>query len=188
MRKKKCINKRRNMQYALLKITDNYNCLIDAHEIMALESKKSIIENELDDSSFKLKILYGFYYQQIDKKFTDSEVSSHINDSINKWLIHLSGLKGIYLGINDILLLKNFSNKTAFASLVALPDEFQLKGQVKTAFVRYHDISIQDNLINRLGLFSFFEEETRNISDLTELNWKNKVDREKVISKAFSIF
>ena len=100
----------------------------------------------------------------------------------------MSGLKGIYLGINDILLLKKFSNKTAFASLVALPDEFQLKGQVKTAFVRYHDISIQDNLINRLGLFSFFEEETRNISDLTELNWKNKVDREKVISKAFSIF
>lgn len=177
------------MQYALLEVSKNACVLIDANELQALNSEEPIIENELDESSFKLKIFYGFYYQQIDKKFTDTQVLSHIDDSINKWLIHLSGLKGIYFGIDEIMLLKKDSNKTAFAALVSVPDEFQLnsKGQAKTAFVRYHDLSIQDNLLNRLGLFSFVREEKRNINDLTKLNWKNKVDKERAVKNAFSI-
>lgn len=178
------------MQYALLQVSKDACVLIDANELQVLNSKEPIIENKPEDeSSLKLKIFYGFYFQQIDKKFTDAEVSSHIDDSINKWLIHLSGLKVIYLGIDEIMLLKKDSNKTAFAALVSVPDEFQLnsKGQAKTAFVRYHDLSIQNNLLNRLGLFSFVREEKRNVKDLTKLNWKNKVDKERAVKNAFSI-
>lgn len=178
------------MQYALLERNEDIDVLMDWNEIQALKSEKPIIENKLDESSFKLRIFYGFYYQQIARKFTEDEVSSHINYSINKWLIHLSGLRGIYLGIDEIMLLKKKPNKTAFAALVSAPNEFQLnsEGQAKTAFVRYHDLSIKVNLLNRLGLFSFVREEKRNVEDLTELNWKDKVDKEKAIRDAFSIY
>lgn len=178
------------MQYALLQVSKDAHVLIDANELQVLNSEAPIVENKPDESSLKLKIFYGFYFQQIDKKFTDAEVLSHIDDSINKWLIHLSGLKVIYLGIDEIMLLKKDSNKTVFAALVSVSDEFQLnsKGQAKTAFVRYHDLSIQNNLLNRLGLFSFVREEKRNVKDLTKLNWKNKVDKERAVKNAFSIY
>jgi hypothetical protein len=179
------------MQYALLQVAENYRCLVDANELKALNTgEEHIIERPLDDSLFQLKIFYGCYFRQKDKNYTDSDVLSHIEEAKDKWLIHLSDMTGIYLGIKDIIILeKDQQNRLAFASLVSVPAEFELnRGNAKTAFLRWHNTSILTNLLNRDGLFSFISEEKRNIHDLNQQNWKNKVDRERAVKNAFSIY
>lgn len=178
------------MQYALLPVNESYRCLVDANELKALNTgEEHIIERPLDDSLFKLKIFYGCYFRQKDKNYTDSDVLSHIEDAKDKWLIHLSDMTGIYLGIKDIIIFeKDQLNRLAFASLVSVPVEFELNRNAKTAFLRWHNTGILTNLLNRDGLFSFISEEKRNIHDLNQQNWKNKVDKERAVKNAFSIY
>jgi hypothetical protein len=139
------------MQYALLQVTENYRCLVDANELKALNTgEEHIIERPLDDSLFQLKIFYGCYFRQKDKNYTDSDVLSHIEDAKDKWLIHLSVLSGdmtgIYLGIKDIIILeKDQQNRLAtetgyFLSLVKKSGIFMI-------------------LINKIGKIKLIEKE-----------------------------
>lgn len=180
------------MQYAFLQITDKYKCLVDANELLTLNSNLGEFkENPLDDSSFIFKIFYGAYFPQRDKKLSYQSALEHIDNAKDKWLIHLSKHDGIYMGIKDLVILSDNSNKIPFASLVSVPPSFELnkKGQAKTAFLRWHNLDIITNLINRDGLFSFVREERRNMNDiiLTPDNWKTKIDEKRAIKNAASI-
>lgn len=181
------------MQYAFMKITEKYKCLIDANELLTLNSDiTDFKESPLDDSNFIFKICYGFYYPQLDKKLNLESILNHIEDAKNKWLIHISKNHGTYLGINDLVLFPEYfktRQKIPFAALVSVPPTFQLniKGQAKTAFLKWHNLDIITNLINREGLFALVREEKRNTKNLTIENWKDKIDKERAIRNAFSI-
>lgn len=181
------------MQYALMSVTEKYKCLIDAHELLTLQSNLTDFkESPLDDSNFIFKLFYGFYFPQPDKKLSYEKILTHIEDVKNKWLIHISKNYGIYFGINDLVLFPEdfiHTKKIPFASLVSVPPTFELnkKGQAKTAFLRWHNLDIITNLINRDGLFSFVREEKRNTKDITEKNWEDNIDKERAIRNASSI-
>ncbi len=54
----------------------------------------------------------------------------------------------------------------------------------RTAYLRWHNMDILTNLINRMGLFAFSAEEKRFKQPLTESNWKERIDYTRAVRVA----
>lgn len=199
------------MQYAIMKLTDDKNVLIDAGELFAfhgaLESNDPssfVIDEEPNEDLCKLHLVYGIYKPQPDEKFPRSEVIRHAKDAVNKWLVHLDKDKCVYLGIEDIVihdqpLLKKCnchnscskphkSDDLVFSALLSLPEDVAIGDKSSfalTAFLRYREqMDVLTNMLNRLGLFAFKAEERRYKGELTEDNWKGRIDPKRAYSAA----
>ncbi|WP_063664359.1 hypothetical protein [Aliivibrio fischeri] len=192
-------------QYAIL-VLDKENksgALLDIAEDHILSVDPSdIIESGKDKSQFIHKLVYGRYMVQRDFSFPRSEIKRHINDAVDSWLAHISQDTVIYLSIEDIEIIDVVltsmcshcpePHKTAdipFAALISCPPDFKLnnEGFAKTAFLRWHDMDIHTNLLNRMGLFAFTYEENDPQSPFTKENWKHDIDYDKATEKALKV-
>lgn len=189
-------------QYAFL-VLDKENktgALLDIAEDHILSVKPSdIIESGKDESHFVNKLVYGRYMVQSDLSFPRNEIKRHINEAVDSWLAHISQDTVIYLSIEDIEIIDVTLTATCshcpkphktsdipFAALISCPPDFELnnEGFAKTAFLRWHNMDIHTNLLNRMGLFAFTYEEADPEALLTKESWKNGIDYEKATEKA----
>ncbi len=192
------------MQYALMQLSKG-NVLFDANEIYAFEQgiEKLTLSPSDDDyeATLQKQVVYGVYLPQTDFKFPRSEVKRHIQECINKWLIHIRGLDVIHLGIEDIEIFYDVvitshcghcpkphaTDNIAFAALLTAPKDFTLgngKTQAKTAYLRWHDIDVLTTLLNRKGLFSLIAAEKRFKTEPTAENWRERIDSRRAIRLA----
>lgn len=183
------------MQYALMKL-DKGKFLIDAHELIYInnyiDSGKIIQDSPPEDEdNLKHKLVYGCYFQQIDRGYTEQDINDQINFAINKWLVHLADdSKVIYLGIDDIEIIQRNERRLMFAALISAPEEFIInqKKQAKTVYLRLHNLDLLTNLVNREGLFALGMQESLDESVvLTKENWRQYIDFNKAIKRCSTI-
>lgn len=197
------------MQYALMKGPQDKLFLMDANELrsfhLALDSKDPgnyMKESTPDDSGMQCRIVYGAYKPQED--FPRSEITRHINDALNVWLVHFTEDTCLYMGIEDIIVYDepilttcghsgcktlHKSKDVAFSALLQLSPDIKIgtkKTQAVSAFVRYFEqMDAMTNLLNRLGVFAFKAEEKRvPKAGITSDNWKKYVDHKRAFSAA----
>lgn len=192
------------MQYALIKLS-NGTALIDANEIYALEQGlEHLTESDHDEqyeSTLIRQVVYGVYIPQNDFEFPKSEIKRHIEECMNKWLIHIKGTHAIHVGIEDIepyydvtitshcghCPTPHATNNIAFAALLIAPKDFKLgngKTQAKTVYLRWHNMDILTTLLNRKGLFSLIASEKRFKSEPTLENWRTYIDPKRAVKYA----
>ncbi|MFB1079509.1 hypothetical protein [Photobacterium damselae] len=189
------------MQYALLESPNpenDYCFLVDANELKGLfDGLDYIVQNDVpdDETTLPLTLVYGVYMPQPFFEFPKSEIRRNILKSVNHWLTYLKGNTVVYCGLEDIELLDitvmkscghcprpHASNDVAFAALMRIPQDLKLgngKTQAKTVFLRWHDMDVLTNLINRDGLFSLIAPEKRIKEELDSNNWKTFIDYQR---------
>ncbi len=192
------------MQYALFSIRDDqFRPMLDAAEIYPLEmGVDQLIDQEPredEEANLTLTIVYGTYKPQPDLNFPKSEIKRHILADVNHWLVHLNGLKTVYLAFDDI---EPFFDVTlvsgcghcpkphatqdvAFAALMRLPKDFVFgKTLAKTAYLRWHNMDALTNALNRKGLYALIAPERRFTKALTKDNWRERIDQKRAIKYA----
>lgn len=188
------------MQYALMAITETRRCLVDAHELYALSQKIVQDSDDFSEDALSYRLLYGVYKPQPEYDFPRSEIRRHIDESLDKWLIHIDGTRVINLGIeaielSDSILLRQCghcpaphkSPDVAFAALVKAPPRFVVRNRSRhasTVFLRWHNRDVLTTLINRKGLFAFTSEEKRVTRPLTPENWRERIDNPRLLREA----
>ncbi|MGF1871999.1 hypothetical protein [Photobacterium indicum] len=190
------------MQYAKIICDEEKKAgaLLDAAEIVMLKtSPSSIIEQHQDNTQCVSKLVYGRYMPQPDMDFPRSEVKRHIHNAIGQTLAHIRHDTAVYLEIEAIELIDvtltincghcpapHKTNDMPFAALIACPAQFELnkRGFAKTAFVRWHEMDIPTNILNRMGLFAFICEERRYHSHPTIDNWASRIDYRRATQRA----
>ncbi|MDD9196853.1 hypothetical protein PVK62_13575 [Aliivibrio sp. S3MY1] len=190
------------MQYALFLIgeKEQHRPLLDAAELHALNATLSnITENDKNESQFVQKLVYGRYKPQPDFHFPRSEVKRHINSAIGFCLAHISNTHVTYLSIDDIKIIDvnlttscghcptpHKSNDIPFAALISCPSDFELnkRGAAKTVFLRCHNVDIQTDLLNRMGLFALICEDRSYSSPVTKDNWTSRINYRRATKKA----
>lgn len=188
------------MQYALIAITDKHRCLVDAHELYVLSQNTVQDSDDFSEQNLSYRLLYGVYKPQPEYDFPRGEIRRHINESLDKWLIHIDGTCVINLGIeaielSDSILLRQCghcpaphkSPDVAFAALVKAPSRFVIRNKSRhagTAFLRWHNRDVLTTLINRMGLFAFTSEEKRFTRPLTAENWRERIDHRRLLREA----
>lgn len=188
------------MQFAMIAITETRRCLIDVHELYALREGTVQDSDDFREDNLPYRLLYGVYKPQPEYDFPRSEIRRHIDESLDKWLIHIDGTGVMNLGIevialSDSILLRQCvhcpkphkSADVAFAALVKAPPRFVVRNRSrhgKTVFLRWHDRDVLTTLINRKGLFAFTSEEKRVTRPLTPENWRERIDHSRLLREA----
>lgn len=186
------------MQYALIEIAKNHLHLIDANEIRILdEDEKNISETEFNEKEAKYIVAYGAFLpshvSRIDKSLAlqllkdyQDYFFGYINKN-NKCV--LFGIKEFF-GFSDVIV-RGQSYIAPFACLLEVDEKFSLCSGAfaRSAFLRASNLSIQDNILNRQGIFAISQEEkqkTKN-QEITLENWKDFISLERINKVALKI-
>jgi len=184
------------MQYAIMKIQEDLNILIDALEVSALDNY-SHRENEvsvvpLSDDVQDLKVVYGVFMPQPDSE--KEEVVKQITESVGYIISNIELEEEtcciIDMELVDIELYEQYGEGTynpkgqyiPFAALIRTGREIpKLKQRAITAFLRYANMGPLTNTLNRFGIFSIRDEERRIKKEVTVEKWKEFIDEERVM-------
>lgn len=189
------------MQYALMELNDR-RFIFDSHEHVLLfgGGLDSFLFKEppASDDNIPLKLVYGVYMPQPD--LSKSQIRQDIRMAVNKWLVCVHGGACNYCGIEDIELLDvtimsqcghcpkpHATSNVAFAALMKIPSEIVLgngKTQARSVFVKYNNLDIPTNILNRKGLFALVCEEKRVRTELSIENWRGFIDYKRAVRYA----
>lgn len=181
------------MQYAIIKLA-NIKVLIDALELQSLQiHKNEIFDVEDDDEeNLPMKIVYGAYLPQY------SETSHQAIESMVKanrhWLGYVSKNQCFKIGLTELKTYDPVSLAQTFyipfAALVSTNVNVNKNSKKAiSAFLRYSDKPVDENIINRKGIFAINAQENRIKNRIvTQENWLEFVDDNRAILSATKIY
>lgn len=189
------------MQYAIMKMGENLNLLIDAVEVSALDDyahrENEVKDIPLSDDVQELKVVYGVFMRQPDSE--KEETVKQVKESIGYVISHIELDEDacciIDMELVDIQLYEQYGEGTynpngryiPFAALIrtgfVIP---KLNQRAITAFLRYENMGPLTNVLNRFGIFSIRDEEQRIRKEVTVWKefieiWKEFIDEERVM-------
>ncbi|WP_234498167.1 hypothetical protein [Vibrio maritimus] len=192
------------MQYALITLEGAaFRPLVDAAEIYAfnqgIDEFQDAPPTDNDKQSLDMAIVYGVYKPQPDMQFPKSEIKRHLLEGVGHWLAHIHGLETLYLLLEDIEMFDDVTlvshcghcpkphatKDIAFAALMGVPKVFEFgKTLAKTTYLRWHDMDVLTNALNRKGLYTLIAPEKRFSKALTKANWRSRIDQKRAIKYA----
>lgn len=179
------------MQYAIMGLEpekDIYR-IIDANEYYELihSKDKEITDFEPDDIELILKLVYGTIIPQY--KTHRKEIEEGINMALGKALAYVDKGVSTLIELVDIEVSKEeIHGKIPFSALIKTNLTIDNKShQAISAFLRYENMTVQNNLLNRFGIFAIKEQENRIKEQLSKDNWKKFIDENRVLKVANKI-
>lgn len=171
------------MQYAVWKLSEDMNVLVDALEAQAVDEyahKEDAVYNyEFNEDKAKYSIIKGSVMKNPDKNLDEvieevymrvDHLFGYIDYENNKCVNH-------DFGLIDIKLDEPTENlEIPFVALISTNytlDNLDIRN--KTAFLRYGDLPIPTTIINRAWLLSIENETFRNSNEITIENWKDYI-------------
>lgn len=177
------------MLYCLWQITPDERILVSAMEFSLFDiymekinAESSAIQETDEIEKLSYKIVYGIVMfqegekvERVKERILDTKNYAYIDLEEN--MVNVSSYQDIVFGeVNDF-------NQIPFAALMQTNHEFQKNMPYSvTMFLRYYDMDVLDNLVNRKYLLACRYAE--NISDLTEENWREYIDYQKMYEVA----
>lgn len=182
------------MQYALMKVADNHMILIDALELQSLNRHKDNIQDveEKDEENLPFKVVYGSYQPQVGKTVEDA--LKDIEFAKNKWLGFIKGDQCFKIGLSDIKVHDPVQKKNGFhipfSALISTHVDVNHNSRKSvSAFVRFGNLSIADNVANRGGILAINAQENRiKNREVNEENWLEFEDTERAILSASKVY
>lgn len=179
------------MQYALMGLDPEKDVfiIIDANEYKELiDSKdKKIADIEPDDNELILKLVYGTIIPQY--KIQRKDIEEGLNTALGKALAYVDNGVSTLIELVDIEVSKEeINDRIPFSALIRTNLTIDnKKHQAISAFLRYGNMTVQDNLLNRFGIFAIKEQENRIKEQLSKDNWKTFIDENRVLRVASKI-
>ncbi|WP_026883647.1 hypothetical protein [Clostridium akagii] len=180
------------MQYAIIEINKEKNIsrIIDASELYELKNLKKgedIKEISPNENELILKLVYGAIVPQYDTDI--AEIEAGVKMSINKALAYVKdGIANEFELVDIKLLNSEIENKIPFSALIHTNLKIDnKKHQSMSAFLRYKNMKVQDNILNRFGIFAIKEQENRIKEVLSKDNWKSFIDENRALRVASKV-
>ncbi|PIE92794.1 hypothetical protein CO726_24830 [Bacillus fungorum] len=172
------------MQYALWEIKERL-FLVDAEEYSALTTKGEYKQDEPTEEESLKKLVYGSFKIQAD--YDKKEAIEEAKNSVGYALGHIKGKTCHYIELLDLELREDqevLHGEIPFSALIRTDLKIPRKNEPAiSAFLRYGNMEIGDNILNRFGIFAIKGEE-KGLTNLTKENWKEFINEKKEIKVA----
>lgn len=180
------------MQYAIIKLA-NIKVLIDALELQSLQiHKNEIFDVEEDEENLPMKIVYGAYLPQYSE--TPQQAIQSMTNANHHWLGYVSKNQCFKVGLTELKTYNPVSIGQTFyipfAALVSTNVNVNKNSKKAiSAFLRYGNKPVDENIINRKGIFAINAQENRiKNRTVTQENWLEFVDDNRAILSATKIY
>lgn len=179
------------MQYRKINIQDDLNIIVDPYEVNTIMNSLSegirINVKSPNISDIKLKVVYGAIIPQVHSSI--EEFDEEVSNSVGRALGYILNGNCILLELKDILLADNplDNGNLPFAALINTDLLIGTSKHSISAFLRYSNLCVEDNIINRSCIFAINKQEDRIKSILTEYNWRSIIDKDRMLRIAKGI-
>jgi hypothetical protein len=192
------------VQFALWEVGEKARILVTAQEIMLMDRvvASGVPDKDLplvelaENEDLPLKVVYGLY-MPARPETTGQMAAEDAAKAVGYGLAFLdkSGV-GQILGLTDLWLFPPLVRRCAhgtedsgrnfpFAALVETRHEFDnTSTQSVAAFLRYGNLSLMTNILNRPGVFAIHRQERRSKTVPTQDNWRGLVDQKRACETA----
>lgn len=176
------------MQYAVFEI-EGQGCLIDAEEHKLLLRRESMTEIGCPEEASAFHLCYGAYLPQ--RGTTEAEANEDLWAALDHWLGCLIGMACHLFSLEDIEVYgavpRGLNLAVPIAALIRARDPAPWPAGSQTralsCFLRYSNLSVAENLLNRPGVIAL-KTPTRRLGRERPDGWRKLIDPDRAVRAA----